>query len=55
LKQWKNIYLDGALFLVARSNWNAATTNQNNDRATTIEMLASPLRLQPRIGVGYRW
>jgi hypothetical protein len=55
IKQWKHVFLDAQAYLVVRSNWDSIDFNQGAGSSTTIEPMSLPMRIQPRLGLGYRW
>lgn len=54
IKQWKHVFLDAQAYLVVRSNWNSIDYNPGLS-SRIIEPVATPIRIQPRLGLGYRW
>jgi hypothetical protein len=54
IKQWKHLFLDIQAYLVVRSNWNAIDYNPGLS-SRIIEPVSTPIRFQPRLGLGYRW
>ena len=54
IKQWKHLFLDIQAYLVVRSNWNAIDFYSGGD-SRIIEPVSTPIRIQPRLGLGYRW
>jgi hypothetical protein len=55
IKQWKHVFLDAQAYLVVRSNWDSRDFNQGAGKSTLIELVSLPMRIQPRLGLGYRW
>jgi hypothetical protein len=54
IKQWKHVFLDAQAYLVVRSNWDSIDFAPG-ESSTTIELVSLPMRIQPRLGLGYRW
>ena len=54
IKQWKHLFLDAQAYLVVRSNWNSIDYNPGLS-SRIIEPVSTPIRIQPRLGLGYRW
>jgi hypothetical protein len=54
IKQWKHLFLDAQAYIVVRSNWNSIDYNPGLS-SRIIEPVSTPIRIQPRLGLGYRW
>lgn len=55
IKQWKHVFLDAQAYLVIRSNWDSTDFNQGAGKGGIIALVSLPMRIQPRLGLGYRW